>query len=211
MIFETIISTINAEGVAHVTPFGVRYAGENVIISPYKPSTTLANILASKHAVMNITADVRVFAAALTNRQAWQLLPTSQIKGFRLADCIQHVELALIEVRDDAVRPQLVMQKMHVQQHQAFNGFNRAQAAVIELAVLVSRIHLLPQEKIQAEMHYLQIAIEKTAGENELQAWIWLTEKIQQFYAAPLNINPENINPENKNPKNKSKHDTVTD
>jgi len=183
MIFETIITTINAESEPHVAPFGVRYEGENVVISPYKPSTTLANILATQHAVMNLTDDVRVFAAALTNRQAWQLLPANKVKGFRLANCIEHVELALIEVRDDSVRPQLVMQKVHMQHHQAFKGFNRAQAAVIELAVLVSRLHMLSKEKIQTEMQYLQTAIDKTAGENELQAWSWLVGKVNQFYA----------------------------
>ncbi len=183
MIFETIITTVNAEGISHVTPFGVRYEGESILISPYKPSTTLANILASKRAVMNITDDVRVFAAALTNRQAWALQQASKVKGVRLADCLQHVELALIEVRDDAVRPQLVMQKIHTENHRPFNGFNRAQAAVIELAVLVSRLHMLPKDKILAEMQYLQIAIDKTAGENELLAWSWLVEKTEQFYA----------------------------
>ena len=182
MIFETIITSINAEGAPHVTPFGVRYEGEHILISPYKPSTTLANILASKQAVMNMTDDVRVFAAALTNRQAWALLPANQINGSRLADCLQHVELALIEVRDDALRPQLVMQKIYAENHKPFNGFNRAQAAVIELAVLVSRLHMLPQDKIRAEMQYLQIAIDKTAGENELLAWSWLVEKVDHFY-----------------------------
>ena len=184
MIFETIIISIDTAGNPHVTPFGVRHEGEHIVISPFKPSTTLDNILATKTAVMNITDDVRVFAAALTNRQAWQLLQTNKVKGFRLADCLVHTELALIEVRNDATRPQLVMQKIQSQQHQPFNGFNRAQAAVIELAVLVSRLHLLPAEKIQNEMQYLQIAINKTAGERELQAWSWLVEKIVLFYGS---------------------------
>jgi len=183
MIFETIITTINTQAEPHVTPFGVRYEGENVIISPYKPSITLTNILTTRHAVMNLTDDVRVFAAALTDRQIWQLLPANKINGFRLENTLQHVELALIEVREDAVRPQLVMQRIFTQHHRAFNGFNRAQAAVIELAVLVSRLHMLPIEKIQTEMQYLQIAIDKTAGENELQAWGWLVEKVNQFNA----------------------------
>ncbi|PPD52892.1 MAG: tetrahydromethanopterin synthesis protein [Methylotenera sp.] len=183
MIFETIITSINAAGAPHVTPFGVRYEGDHVLISPYKPSTTLTNILLCKQAVMNMTDDVRVFAAALTNRQAWQLQQANQVNGFRLANCLQHVELALIEVRDDAVRPQLVMQKIYAHHHRPFNGFNRAQAAVIEMAVLVSRLHMLPQEKIQSEIQYLQIAIDKTAGEHELLAWTWLLEKTNQFYA----------------------------
>ena len=187
MIFETIITSINTEGAPHVTPFGVRYEDEHILISPFKPSTTLTNILASKQAVMNIADDVRVFAAALTNRQAWALLKTNKINGFRLADCLQHVELALIEVRDDAIRPQLVMQKIYAENHKPFNGFNRAQAAVIELAVLVSRLHMLPQDKIRAEMQYLQIAINKTAGENEWLAWSWLVEKVDHFYTQAQN------------------------
>jgi len=182
MIFETIITSMDAAGRPHVTPFGIRHEGEFVIISPYKPSTTLDNILVTKHAVLNLTDDVRVFAGALTNRQAWQLVVANKIAGFRLADCLAHVELKLTEVREDATRPQLVMEKVFEQTHRAFKGFNRAQAAVIELAVLVSRLHMLPREKIEAELAYLQIAIDKTAGENEREAWRWLIEKIENFY-----------------------------
>jgi uncharacterized protein len=55
---------------------------------------------------------------------------------------------------------------------------NRAQAAVIEGAVLVSRLHMLPAEKIASEMAYLQIAIDKTAGSEEREAWSWLREAV---------------------------------
>ena len=55
MIYETIISTIDELGNAHVTPFGISMHENLVVISPYKPSTTLANILATEHAVMNLT------------------------------------------------------------------------------------------------------------------------------------------------------------
>ena len=80
-----------------------------------------------------------------------------------------HVELELLEVRDDATRPQLVMKKVAEFNHKPFAGFNRAQAAVIELAVLVSRLHMLPNRKLLSELPYLQIAIDKTAGERELK------------------------------------------
>lgn len=186
MIFETIITSINAAGEPHVAPFGIQYIGEHIIISPYKPSITLDNILASKVAVMNLSDDVRIFAGALTNRTPWQLLPTNMVKGFRLANCLTHVELNLLEIHDNTTRPQLIMQKVAQFNHQPFAGFNRAQTAVIELAVLVSRLHLLPYEKIQAELQYLQIAINKTAGANELAAWGWLIEKIDAYYAASL-------------------------
>ncbi|NOS96151.1 MAG: DUF447 family protein, partial [Methylotenera sp.] len=69
MIYETIVSSIDAEGNAHVTPFGVRLQQGLVVISPFKPSRTLDNILATKHAVLNMTDDVRNFAGALTGRE----------------------------------------------------------------------------------------------------------------------------------------------
>ena len=184
MILETIISTVSLSGEPHVTPFGVKYEGDLIVISPYRPSATLDNILATKCAVMNLTDDVRVFAGALTDRQPWQLMQANKITAERLVDCLAHVELELQEVRDDATRPQLLMKKVAEFNHKSFSGFNRAQAAVIELAVLVSRLHLLSREKIETEMQYLQIAIEKTAGERELEAWGWLTQKVKDFYCS---------------------------
>jgi hypothetical protein len=189
MIFETIITTVNLAGKSHITPFGVRYEGDFIVISPYKPSATLENILATKVAVMNLTDDVRVFAAALTNRKFGQLVRANKIKGFRLEDCLAHVELELVEVRDDLIRPQLILKKVIEKNHKPFCGFNRAQAAVIELAVLVSRLNILPREKIQTELAYLQIAIDKTAGEREKQAWDWLKEAIENFYADQTGTN----------------------
>lgn len=195
MIFETIITSVDLAGEVHIAPFGIRYEGDLVIIAPYKPSTTLDNILATKCAVMNLADDVRVFAAAVTNRKIGRLVPintasqANKTKGFRLADCLAHVELELVEVRDDATRPQLLMQKVAEFNHKPFTGFNRAQAAVIELAVLVSRLRILPKDKIMLEIEYLKIAMDKTAGEREMQAWSWLTEAIANFYAEQAGTN----------------------
>lgn len=183
MIFETIISTVNSQGDAHVTPFGIQMQDGIVVISPYKPSATLENILATQHAVMNLTDDVRVFAGALTKRQAWSLTSAEKITGYSLAGALAHKELKLVKINEDALRPQLLLEVIHEAQHQSFMGFNRAQAAVIELAVLASRLNMLAKDKVLSEMQYLQIAIDKTAGERELQAWGWLVEKVENFYA----------------------------
>jgi hypothetical protein len=190
MIYETIVSSIDAEGNAHVTPFGVRLQQGLVVISPFKPSRTLDNILATKHAVLNMTDDVRNFAGALTGREVGALVPTEKIAGFRLSDVLVHKELKLVNVQDDAVRPQLFLEVVHEAQHQSFQGFNRAQAAVIELAVLVSRLKRLPMEKINQEITYLNIAIEKTAGPREQEAWGWLMEAVTNHQAA---MNAENL------------------
>jgi hypothetical protein len=43
---------------------------------------------------------------------------------------------------------------------------------------------MLPPEKIEREIAYLRIAIDKTAGRRERQAWNWLMEKIAAHRSA---------------------------
>jgi hypothetical protein len=177
-IFETIVTVRGHDGRTHVTPLGVRYEGGLIVLAPFRPSTTLDLLLQSRAAVVNCTDDVRVFAGCIVGQREWPLAPATRIDGVRLASCLAHEEIELVEVIDDVQRPRLRCRTVHRETHAPFRGFNRAQAAVIEAAVLVSRLSILPPGKIDAELQYLQIAIDKTAGEAELQAWSWLMQAI---------------------------------
>ena len=148
---------------------------------PFRPSTTLENLLASGHAVLNHTDDVRVFAGCLTGRRLGPLLGSDKVSVPRLADCLSHVELALARVEEDAVRPRLYCNVVHEANHAPFRGFNRAQYAVLEAAILASRLTMLPWSKVESELAYLRIGFEKCAGEREREAWGWLMEKIEAF------------------------------
>lgn len=183
MIYETILISVDADNNPHIAPFGIRERDGLILIAPFRPSTSLDNLLNSRCAVLNLTDDVRVFAGALTGRREWPVYAAEKIKGFVLNTALAHRELELVEVKEDAMRPELYFRVVHEVNHAPFRGFNRAQAAVVELAVLVSRLHMLPMEKIDAEVAYLTIAIEKTAGEHEREAWGWLMERIENHKA----------------------------
>lgn len=183
MIYEAIVISTDAMGNPYIAPFGVRERDGFVLIAPFRPSTTLDNLLNQKTATLNLTDDVRVFAGSLTGRRVWPTQPADMINGIRLEAALAHLELVLDKVNNDELRPELYFKVVHEANHQPFRGFNRAQAAVIELSVLVSRLNRLPIEKIKAEMAYLEIAINKTAGERELEAWTWLVERVQNFQA----------------------------
>jgi len=183
MIYESILTTLSPEGVPHIAPFGVRERDGLILIAPFRPSVTLDNLLSTRHAVLNFTDDVRVFAGSLSGHRDWPLTKASNIDGVVLSSALTHRELALVEVKEDQVRPELYFRVVHEEIHAPFRGFNRAQAAVIELAVLVSRLHMLPLDKIETELNYLKIAIEKTAGERELEAWQWLVDKVENHKA----------------------------
>ena len=186
-IFETVVTTCSPAGAVHVAPMGVRYVDDRVVLKPFRPSTTLDNILASGSAVLNVLTDVRVVAGCVTGRRSW---PTVEVHGagepraVRLATALEHVLLRLEDQDGDAQRPTLRLVRLRSERHAAWPGFNRAQAAVIEGAVLVSRLHLLPLAKIESEMTYLQIAIDKTAGPNEHEAWSWLREAVARHARA---------------------------
>jgi uncharacterized protein len=184
LIREAIVVTVNAFDEPHIAPLGLIAEGEGWILAPFHPSTTLDNLRQAPFAVANFTDDVRVFAGCLTGRRDWPLTPATVVAAPRLATSLSHLELVVLEVREHALRPRFVCRVAHRASHAPFQGFNRAQAAVIEAAVLVSRLHLLPRAEIEAELARLEIIVGKTAGPLEAEAWTWLKDKATQAFAA---------------------------
>jgi uncharacterized protein len=178
MIFETIICSTKADGSPHLTPLGYTVAGDNVVLAPFEPSSTLDNLREHGVATLNMTVDVRIFAGCLTGRRDWPVVKADKIDAWRLRDALAHKELTVVERVEDDVRPKFFCEINFEQQHEVFQGFNRAQAAVVEASILATRLDWLSPEKIRAELEYLLIAVHKTGGGNERDAWQWVLEKI---------------------------------
>jgi hypothetical protein len=184
VIRETVITTVSADGLAHVAPMGATVIDEGYLLQPFRPSQTLDNLIATRCGSINFTDDARIFAGCITQRRRdWPTVPASRVASVRLAECLAHEEFEIVDIADDPVRPRLLARVVHLETHAPFKGMNRAKAAVLEGAILVSRLHMLPAEKIDTEMAYLSIAIEKTAGEEEREAWRWLLEAVETFRA----------------------------
>jgi uncharacterized protein len=184
LIREAIVTTINAKGEPHIAPLGLIAEGEAWILAPFHPSTTLDNLRQAPFAVANFTDDVRVFAGCLTGRRDWPLTRAETVAAPRLEAALSHIELVVTEAREDDLRPRFVCRVVHHAAHAPFQGFNRAQAAVIEGAVMVSRLHILPRAAVEAEMARLEIVIVKTAGAPEAEAWSWLKDKAAEVFAS---------------------------
>ncbi len=184
MIQETIVTTHNEDGITHIAPMGIHVNGDEFIILPFRPSTTLNNLLASHVAVINYCDDVRVFAGCLTGRYDWPLRAAEKISTPVLACALAHTEVQVIDIEDNPVRPKVFCSAVHSVNHAPFKGFNRAQHAVLEAAILVSRLSMLTSEKIASELAYLRIGFTKTAGEREQEAWDWLMTAIDNHNGA---------------------------
>lgn len=185
MIRELIVTTVSAAGRPHVAPFGLIAAPDDEwVIAPFHPSTTLDNLREVPFLVANYTDDVRIFAGCLTGRRNWPCVPSTKIAPPRLEAALAHAEMSVVHVQDDAQRPRIRCRIVHRETHRPFEGMNRAKAAVLEGAILVSRLGMLPRDKVQAEIAYLEIAIGKTAGEAEREAWSWLMDAVTEHYRA---------------------------
>jgi hypothetical protein len=132
--------------------------------------------------VANYTDDVRIFAGSLTGRRDWPCVPSTIVPPPRLTAALSHAEMAVVSVREDAQRPRFHCRIVHRETHAPFEGLNRAKAAVVEAAILVSRLGMLPRGKVESELAYLEIAIGKTAAEPEREAWSWLMDAVRAHY-----------------------------
>ena len=187
MIRECIVTTLSEGGRVHNAPLGLIATvlegdEQGWIIGPFRPSTTLDNLRSNPFAVASFTDDVLVFAGCLTGSKDWPTRPATHVPGVVLDGALAHAELKVEHVEEDEQRPRFNCRVVHQAMHAPFLGFNRAQAAVIEAAILATRLDLLPREKIERELGYLQTAVEKTAGTREHAAWRLLIEKIEDYY-----------------------------
>lgn len=181
MILETIVTTQNRAEKPHIAPMGIHTEGKELVILPFRPSATLDNLASTRTAVINYCDDVRVFAGCLTGRRDWPLKPAEKIAGHVLASALAHSEIEVVRIEDDPIRPKFFCRPVCEVNHAPFKGFNRAQYSVLEAAILVSRLSMLPVERIDREIDYLRIGVEKTAGPREQEAWSWLMAHIEAF------------------------------
>jgi hypothetical protein len=179
MIRECIVTTIGSAGQTHIAPLGLIEDGDHWIIAPFRPSTTLENLETRPMATASFIDDVRIFAGCVTGTKDWPLAAVDGWPVPRLEAALSHAQLKVAWVEPDDTRPRYFCDVNRIEIHRPFLGFNRAQAAVVEAAILATRLHMLPREKIENEIAYLKIAIDKTAGAAEREAWEMVMAKIR--------------------------------
>jgi uncharacterized protein len=180
LIRECVVTTLNAEGEPHLAPLGLIEAGDHWIIAPFRPSTTLANLELRPETTASFTDDAEIFAGFVTGNRNW---PVEQVENWpapRLTNALAHAELEVVRMDADDIRPRFFCAVRRIVTHRPFLGLNRARAAVLEGAILVTRLDRLERDKVEREIAYLRIAIDKTAGEAERRAWDRLMAKIEQ-------------------------------
>lgn len=171
MIFETIVTTVDNEGNAKISPFGIKKKGKFIYISPYLPSKTYENLKSNNIASINYVDDANIFVRCILGDEKFLLKSCKKISCFYLEETLSFDEVKVVDFQPNIERPTFKCEIVNQENCKPFLGFNRSRAALIEACILATRVKILPIKKITEELDYLAIAIEKTSGLKEYQSW----------------------------------------
>lgn len=175
LVLEGLVTTIDAEGALHVAPMGPHVQPDlrRFLLRPFPTSQTYRNLLAHPEGVLHVTDDVLLLARAAIGQlpEPPPHRPASVVRGYVLSDACRALEFRAAKIDDSEQRVRIGCEVVHTETLRDFFGLSRAKHAVVEAAILATRVHLLPFEEIAAEYAKLAVLVEKTGGEHEHEAF----------------------------------------
>ncbi|MCH2115419.1 MAG: DUF447 family protein [Pirellulales bacterium] len=186
-IVEGIITTINRDRSTNISPMGpiIDPQFSYFVLRPFRTSTTYQNLKRTGQAVFHITDDVRLFAQAAlgTPSPLPSMRSAGRIEGQILTAACRWYALQVTALDDDSERTHIRAKCVDQGRLRDFLGYNRAQHAVLEAAILATRIQLLQAEDILAELNRLESPVKKTASHVERETFDFLCEHIRSQIA----------------------------
>lgn len=179
-LLEGIVTTENDDGSTRISPMGprVNWPTTQILLRPYQASVTYGNLCRTQRGILHVTDDVLLMARAAISRVPASTPIVFGPEGYphRLADCVRWYAFAVDSIDDSQDRTEIVCHVTDDGHVRDFFGFNRARHAVIEAAILATRLHLLSMEKVLDAFGELGTIVEKTAGDLERQAFAELQQ-----------------------------------
>lgn len=188
MILEGLVTTVNANGSVNLSPMGPRVDADfrQLLLRPYQTSTTFQNLKRHGAGVLHVTDDVELLARAAVKcaEPLPPLAPCSAADGWRLTDACRWYAFRVRTLDDSHERTEIVADVVDRGGGREFFGFNRAKHAVVEAAILATRVDLLPAEQIRQELARLAVLVDKTGGPAERRAFDFLLRHLEEAWAA---------------------------
>ena len=178
MILEAIVTTTNEDGSTNISPMGptVSSDGSGAIeefqLRPFDTSRTFANLKRTRCGVLHVTDDVMLFALTAIGQKPenLDLIDAESVDGKIVADACRFYEFKVGFIDETGARMNLNCSTVRQGKLRDFWGFNRAKHAVLEAAILATRLDFLPKQEIEDAVSRLKVIVEKTAGEKEAAA-----------------------------------------
>ena len=180
MIIETIFSTLDESGNANFAPMGVVWGEEFITVLPFRNSHTCRNLLASGYGVANLTDDVLAYVRCGLYDAVLQHFAAKAVPGIVLKGACSWKELAVVSHGGDPDRADVRCRVLHTGRQKDFLGFCRASHAVLEAAILATRIGLLDPKAVADRLTQFEEIVEKTGDETERQALQLVREYVRK-------------------------------
>jgi hypothetical protein len=187
MILEGIVTTLAADGTAHVAPMGPLVeampgdAWRRFVLRPFRSAQTYRNLVSHPEGVLHVTDDVLLLARTAVGAMdpLPPVAPATHVRGWVLRDCCRWYEFRIAARDDSADRARLEAEVVHIGRVRDFFGLNRAMHAVVEAAILATRLALLPRDEVEASYRKLAVLVDKTGGPRERTAFAFLEEYVR--------------------------------
>jgi uncharacterized protein len=188
LLLEGIVTTLDQDGSPHIAPMGpiIDMEFTRLLLRPYRTSQTYQNLKRNGTGVLHVTDDVELIARAAVGELAEKpaMFLAEHGSGPVLADCCRWYAFQVASLDDSQERTEIrarVVERGHIRE---FFGFNRAKHAIIEAAILATRIAWLDPSHVRTEMKRLAGAVEKTGGRQEHAAFAFLERYFADHLAA---------------------------
>lgn len=181
-LLEGIVTTLNDDGTPHIAPMGpiVDAGFTRLLLRPYRTSVTYQNLKRTRQGVLHVSDDVELFARAAVGLLAElpPLVAATAIDGVILEDACRWYAFHVISIDDHDERTEIVAETVDQGRLRDFFGFNRAKHAVIEAAILATRIDFLGAKHVRDEFARLAGPVVKTGGHQERNAFEFLNKYV---------------------------------
>lgn len=185
MILEALVTSRDSDGNVNIAPMGPDVSEQlsSFTLKPFRSSQTFENLRTTSRAVVHVTDDVELLAAsAIGNVDSTGLVESLLVGWVKLVDCCRWFAVEVESWSDDPLtgeqaRPLAVCKVVHRGEQRPMFGFCRAKYAVLEAAILATRIELLGRDEVKLQMMPLRMLVEKTGGAAEHRAW----QKLEAF------------------------------
>lgn len=171
MIVECIFSTLDEKGEPNFAPMGVLWGEQELVVRPFRQTRTYQNLVSSGYGVASLTDDVRAYVQSGLYGALLPHFPAAHIPGVVYQGACSWRELQVIAENGPAERPEMRCRVLGQGWQRDFLGFCRARGAVIEAAILATRLHLRDLQPLLEEMDRYEEIVEKTGDPAEKQAF----------------------------------------
>lgn len=184
MILEGLVTTITEQGLPNIAPMGalVDETMTELVLRPYRTSWTFRNLQSSRQGVFHVTDDVEMLARAAVDQLTTlpKMVQAEQVQGVIIAEACRWYEFRVTTLDERVERTTIACRVVGQGRIRDFFGFNRAKHAVLEAAILATRLPFLPAQEIRGEFQRLAVLVEKTAGPQERRAFQFLNDYLAE-------------------------------